>query len=240
MSYLMNANMLIKLNKENEELKTAVNTYLEDIRGFEDYNAKVIGSNEQYMYINAGFYDDVNSSFFDVDENLFDLVDKYNDGSFVVTMNITDCNGAEIRYAGNVEFTKVGFDDITTELNWFTEIHPKFELKTRNDSTVLEIVQMFSEKLSNLFGNYALSDSRKEDNDVVFIFDTADWRNFSKITFSNFENRVKQLYDFAKSKNLNVSVDFNEILVSEDCSSYIEMSVDDKGNVTPTVYKISE
>ena len=141
MSYLMNSNMLIKLNKENKELQTAVNTYLEDIRGFEDYNAKVIGSNEQYMYINAGFYDDVNSSFFDVDENLFDLVDKYNDGSFVVTMNITDCNDAEIRYAGNVEFTKVGFDDITTELNWFTEIRPKFELKTRNDSTVLEIVQ---------------------------------------------------------------------------------------------------
>ncbi len=51
MSYLMNSNMLIKLNKENKELQTAVNTYLEDIRGFEDYNAKVIGSNEQYICI---------------------------------------------------------------------------------------------------------------------------------------------------------------------------------------------
>lgn len=107
MSYLMNSNMLIKLNKENKELQTAVNTYLEDIRGFEDYNAKVIGSNEQYMYINAGFYDDVNSSFFDVDENLFDLVDKYNDGSFVVTMNITDCNDAEIRYAAMLNLPRL-------------------------------------------------------------------------------------------------------------------------------------
>ncbi len=240
MSYLMNSNMLIKLNKENKELQTAVNTYLEDIRGFEDYNAKVIGSNEQYMYINAGFYDDVNSSFFDVDENLFDLVDKYNDGSFVVTMNITDCNDAEIRYAGNVEFTKVGFDDITTELNWFTEIRPKFELKTRNDSTVLEIVQMFAQKLSKMLGNTNLCDDYKEDKDVVFVFDTDDWHNFNKNTFSDFENRVKQLYDFAESKNLNVSVNFNEILVSEDCSSYIEMYIDDEGNVMPVVYKISE
>lgn len=236
----MNSNMLIKLNKENKELQTAVNTYLEDIRGFEDYNAKVIGSNEQYMYINAGFYDDVNSSFFDVDENLFDLVDKYNDGSFVVTMNITDCNDAEIRYAGNVEFTKVGFDDITTELNWFTEIRPKFELKTRNDSTVLEIVQMFAQKLSKMLGNTNLCDDYKEDKDVVFVFDTDDWHNFNKNTFSDFENRVKQLYDFAESKNLNVSVNFNEILVSEDCSSYIEMYIDDEGNVMPVVYKISE
>lgn len=236
----MNSNMLIKLNKENKELQTAVNTYLEDIRGFEDYNAKVIGSNEQYMYINAGFYDDVNSSFFDVDENLFDLVDKYNDGSFVVTMNITDCNDAEIRYAGNVEFTKVGFDDITTELNWFTEIRPKFELKTRNDSTVLEIVQMFAQKLSKMLGNTNLCDDYKEDKDVVFVFDTDDWHNFNKNTFSDFENRVKQLYDFAESKNLNVSVNFNEILVSYDCSSYIEMYIDDEGNVMPVVYKISE
>lgn len=125
-------------------------------------------------------------------------------------------------------------------MNWFTEIRPKFELKTRNDSTVLEIVQMFAQKLSKMLGNTNLCDDYKEDKDVVFVFDTDDWHNFNKNTFSDFENRVKQLYDFAESKNLNVSVNFNEILVSEDCSSYIEMYIDDEGNVMPVVYKISE
>ncbi len=59
------------------------------------------------------------------------------------------------------------FDDITTELNWFTEIRPKFELKTRNDSTVLEIVRMFAQKLSKMLGNTNLCDDYKEDKDVV-------------------------------------------------------------------------
>ena len=239
MSYLMNANMLIKLNKENKELQTAVNTYLEDIRGFEDYNAKVIGSNEQYTYINAGFYDDINSAFFDVDENLFDLIEKHNDGSFVVTMNMTDCNGAKIRYAGNVDFTKVGFDDITTELNWFTETSPKVTLKIHKD-IAFEIGNVFENKLSKLFGASDLFDRYKEGDNRVYVFDLFTWRNFNKSTISKFADRIRQMFSFAQSMNLNVSMNFNEILVSEDCSSYIEMSVDDEGNVTPTVFKISE
>lgn len=239
MSYLINSNMLIKINKENEELRTAVNAYLEDIRDFDDYNAKVIGSDNQCLYINAGFYDEVHDEKFDSEDKLFDAVEKCNDGSFVVNMSATDCYGSFIKHFGNVKFVKVKFDDITSELNWIKETRPQFTLKTQKDSAD-EISKMFAKELSKIFDNADVFDQYEEDDNIVFVYDVDNWRSFSKTTISDFENRVKQIYDFAQSKNLNVSADFNELLISEDCSSYIEMFIDDNGHVNTSVYMISE
>ena len=99
---------------------------------------------------------------------------------------------------------------------------------------------MFSKELSKIFDNADVFDQYEEDDNIVFVYDVDNWRSFSKTTISDFENRVKQIYDFAQSKNLNVSADFNELLISEDCSSYIEMFIDDNGHVNTSVYMISE
>lgn len=241
MSFLINSNKVMKINEENETLKSVFNDYLKYMIDFDCFSVNTANHGKGFIEVSTHLVDEIHSADYaeELEKKLFKEFDLSSDGSYIVEMKTGD-SGSFVDFSGSVKFEKVNMNDISDEIGWYTDQNAKLKLS----GSEIKVENAFGEELvEELLFDTDVVDEYEKNGIKTAVYHVSDkWREFDKITVSEFAELVEQANEKAKAIGTSISIvkDNTNILITDDCTSYLELKINDYGKLGFDVYKIIE
>lgn len=247
MSYYVNQNVSMKVNKNNQEL-------CEKIEGFvsafvkesdADFAFCVKNSGKDFAEISYHFNEEINASDFRFLEECGALIDEANDGSYAVET----CTGDEGTYYnlyGAVKSFEKKLSEITKPAEWYRENEIFLCVSAPIDVECGRIESLVEElKASSLCGEIELT--HKNDNGKTYYFcEMLEWRNLNKERISELMKLINEANEKAAKLGAKITVVdepctndpetyFNDFIkndidfITEDCSSALVIATKENG-----------
>jgi len=240
MSFLINSNKVMKINEENETLKSVLNDYLKYMTDFDCFSVNTASYGKGFIEASTHI-DDESFNYNDkLESKLFDAVKASNDGSYIVEMS-TNYSESDVKFCGSVKSEKVHLSDVSDETEWFTAMVPKLSI-TAPQNTKVEIDKILGEELATeLVDDFDAEDEVEENGGIKYIYHMEKWCNFDKISLFEFTKLINNAIEIVKESGCSLSlVEEENKYITEDCSSYLEFKINDYGKLGFDVYKITK
>lgn len=241
MSFLINSNKVMKINEENETLKSVFNDYLKYMMNFDCFSVNTANHGKGFIEVSTHLDEEIHGGDYnsELEKKLFEEFDLSSDGSYIVEMETGD-SGSSVNFGGSVKLEKVNMNDISDETSWYTNQNIKLKLSGSKVDAENVVGEELAEEL--LFDTDAVDEY--EGNGIkTAVYHVSDkWREFDKITVSEFAELLEQANEQAKAIGTSISIvkDDTNTLITDDCTSYLELKNNDYGKLGFDVYKITE
>lgn len=241
MSFFINSNKVMKINGENETLKSVLNDYLKYMTDFDCFSVNTASHGKGFIEVSTHLDGEIHGGDYDLEleKKLFKEFDLSNDGSYIVEMETGD-SGSSVDFGGNVRFKKVNMNDISDETGWYSNQNPKLKLS----GSEVDAEKVFGEELAEkLLFDTDVIDEYEENGIKTAIYHMNDeWREFNKITVLEFAELIEQANENAKKLGVTLSIveDDTNMMITDDCSSYLKFKINNYGKLDYDVYKITE
>ena len=236
MSFLINSNKVMKINEENETLKSVLNDYIKYMTDFDCFSVNTASHGKGFIEINTHIDDESFNYNDELENKLLAAVKSSDDGSYIVEMS-TNYSESNVVCFGSVKAEKVSLNNISDETEWFTAMVPKLEITAPKN-----IDKIFGEKFATeLVDDFDAQDEIEENNSIKYIYHLEKWCNFDKITLFEFTELFNNAVEIAKESGCSLAlVEENNKFITEDCSSYLEFKINDYGKLDFDVYRMTE
>lgn len=240
MSFLINLNKVMKINEENEALKSILNDYLKYMTDFDCFSVNTVSRGKGFIEVNTHIDDESFNYNEELESKLFDVVKSSNDGSYIVEMS-TNYSESDVNCCGSVQAEKVNLNNVSDETEWFTAMIPKLAI-TAPQNIKVEIDKILGEELaSELVDDFDAEDEIEENGGIKYIYHMEKWCNFDKVSLLEFRELINIAIEISKKSGCSLSlVEEGNKYITEDCSSYLEFKINDYGKLGFDVYKITE
>lgn len=241
MSFLINSNKVMKINEENETLKSVLNDYIKYMTDFGCFSVNTVNHGKGFIEASTHLDGEIHGGDYDLEleKKLFKEFDLSNDGSYIVEMGTGD-SGSYVDFGGNVRFKKVNMNDIGDETGWYSNQNSKLKLS----GSEVDAEKVFGEELAEkLLFDTDVIDEYEENGIKTAIYHMNDeWREFNKITVFEFAELIEQANENAKKLGVTFSIveDDTNMMITDDCSSYLKFKINNYGKLDYDVYKITE
>lgn len=240
MSFLINSNKVMKINEENETLKSVLNDYLKYMTDFDCFSVNTASHGKGFIEVSTHIDDESYNYDVTLEEKLSYAINASNDGSYLIDMSTNYCESI-VNIFGDVKIAKASLCDVSDESQWFTAMIPKFEITVPKNTNV-EINKILGEELATeLVDDFDAQDEIEEDDRIRYIYHIEKWCNFDKVSLIEFTELINNAVEIAKTSGVTLSlVEENNKFITEDCSSYLEFKINNYGRLDFDVYKITE
>lgn len=236
MSFTIISHKSMKINKENEALKSTLDNYLKYMNEFDCFSVNTGSDNSKYLEIITKVYDEDYNYNEELESKLFKEIENSNDGSYIVEMSTT-YDETKVNCCGDVQFDKVSFNDISDAIEWFTGVVPKIIVSSARS---IEAEELFGEELSELFDYDDIVDEYEKNEQKCTVYHlTDDWCNLNKISVFELSQFVSKANTKAKAAGVSISLaDDCKLFITDDCSSYLEIDIDENGELITKISKL--
>lgn len=240
MSFLINLNKVMKINEENEALKSILNDYLKYMTDFDCFSVNTVSRGKGFIEVSTHIDDESFNYNEELESKLFDVVKSSNDGSYIVEMS-TNYSESDVKYCGSVKAEKVSLNNVSDETEWFTAMVPKLAI-TAPKNIQVEIDKILGEELTaELVNDFDAEDEMEEYGSIKYIYHMEKWCNFDKISLFEFTELINNAIEIAKESGCLLSlVEEGNKYITDACTSYLEFKINDYGKLGFDVYKIIE
>lgn len=187
MSFLINSNKVMKINEENETLKSVFNDYLKYMTDFDCFSVNTVNHGKGFIEVSTHIDDESFNYNENLESKLFDAVKSSNDGSYMIEMS-TNYSESDVKYCGSVKAEKVSLNNVSDETEWFTAMVPKLSI-TVPQNTKVEIDKILGKELAvELVNDFDAEDEIEENSNIKYIYHMEKWCNFDKISLLSLQN----------------------------------------------------
>ena len=230
----------MKINEENETLKSVLNDYLKYMTDFDCFSVNTASHGKGFIEVSTHIDDESFNYNDELESKLFDAVKLSNDGSFIVEMS-TNYSESDVKYCGSVKAENASLNNVSDKTEWFTAMVPKLSI-TAPQNTKVEIDKILGEELtSELVDDFDAEDEIEENGCIKYIYLMEKWCNFDKVSLLEFRELSNIAIEISKESGCSLSlVEEGNKYITEDCSSYLEFKINDYGKIDFDIYKITE
>ena len=247
MSYYVNQNVSMKVNKNNQELCEKIWNFVSDYvkESNADFAFTVKNSGKDFAEISYHFNEEIDASCSRFFEECGTLVDEANDGSYVIEMCTGDF-GVYYDLYGSVNPVEKKLSEISESTNWYRENEIFLCVSAPSDVEYGSIESLIEElKVFSLCGEIELT--HKNNNDKTYCFcEMLEWRSLNKGRISKLMKLINEANEKAAKLGAKITVVdepctndpetyFNYFIkndidfITEDCSSVLVLAANENG-----------
>lgn len=247
MSYYVNQNVSMKVNKNNQELCEKIWNFASDFvkESDADFAFRVKNSGKDFAEISYHFNEEIDASCTRFLEECGTLADEANDGSYVIEMCTGDF-GVYYNHYGSVNPVEKKLSEIRESADWYRENEIFLCVSAPSDVQCSRIESLIEElQASSLCGKLEFT-HKNDGGTTYYLCEMLEWRSLNKDRFTELMKLINEANEKAAKLGAKVTIVdepctndpetyFNDFIkndidfITEDCSSALVLATKENG-----------